>query len=36
MVWDDISLTLKNESDIVQFEADWQNKAPWLFSQKRA
>ncbi len=33
---DDISLTLKNESDIVQFEADWQNKAPWLFSQKRA
>ena len=30
---DDISLTLQNEADITRFEADWQNKAPWLFSQ---
>jgi len=30
---DDISLTLQNEEAISGFEAQWQEKAPWLFSQ---
>jgi len=30
---DDISLTLQNKDDIQAFEAGWQQKAPWLFSQ---
>jgi 3-isopropylmalate/(R)-2-methylmalate dehydratase small subunit len=33
---DDISLTLQNQADIQNFEADWKQKAPWLFSQIRA
>lgn len=33
---DDISLTLQHQADIQAFEGDWQKKAPWLFSQKRA
>ncbi len=30
---DDISLTLQNKDDIQAYEAGWQQKAPWLFSQ---
>jgi 3-isopropylmalate/(R)-2-methylmalate dehydratase small subunit len=30
---DDISLTLQNEAAISGFETQWQEKAPWLFSQ---
>ena len=30
---DDISMTLQNEQDIQDFEASWQQKSPWLFSQ---
>jgi len=30
---DDISLTLQNEAAISGFESQWQDKAPWLFSQ---
>ena len=33
---DDISLTLQNQADIKAFEGGWQQKAPWLFSQRSA
>lgn len=30
---DDISMTLKSQSDIESFETQWQEKSPWLFSE---
>ena len=33
---DDISLTLQHQEEIRDFEAQWRQKAPWLFGQPRA